>query len=604
MSDMFSGDIMNVDSLQISTIFECMNPEYHEAVVKRALNSQNKVSKEARGLLNSAIREYIRVDGYKNTDRAPALYLKKPVLKAVTQSDKLAGAVLKVWAESHDALGDVVVKHLEDLAMLAEYPDLSGNRFRGTWFCDAWARETDKILERHGEFDKDDVALMLCYVSGKIPGSRETKDDILAQSLEYLRSLPPNAPEWEQEIPEFVKLLNDIREVKEKQRSQAADLDATIADIGDAFSAELAFFQRDADAWSAAQLSPDADISEALQLTTELQSLLTEYQSVYGMAPVFSEEQIRRQQREELEPRVLSIMGRIDRLMGGNQGPDDDSPSGIESVYNSDDSTETSTVSDSTERTEVRSSSGEAEEQQPTGEMIDDGPPDTQDGGVKSEVENERAFSLEDYTFFLSENQRLNHEVESLQSQLHKRQDEIEKLQKEAERWRKYYIEAASKGAATAGEGEDLSIESVNDAVECAKEKYNDKLLFQLNAKSQVKDNPFMHPKAVWDALQWLATTYYGFRMRGEDNLPNLDVSIRKACKWWYRGHQSNMTVNKYKDWYTTKVGNKIHELKKHIGTGSSKDARYTIRIAFDWDTIQERVVIGFIGQHQQTDAT
>ena len=92
--------------------------------------------------------------------------------------------------------------------------------------------------------------------------------------------------------------------------------------------------------------------------------------------------------------------------------------------------------------------------------------------------------------------------------------------------------------------------------------------------------------------------------MRGEDNLPNLDVSIRKACKWWYRGHQSNMTVNKYKDWYTTKVGNKIHELKKHIGTGSSKDARYTIRIAFDWDTIQERVVIGFIGQHQQTDAT
>ncbi len=117
--------------------------------------------------------------------------------------------------------------------------------------------------------------------------------------------------------------------------------------------------------------------------------------------------------------------------MGGNQGPDDDSPSGIESVYNSDDSTETSTVSDSTERTEVRSSSGEAEEQQPTGEMIDDGPPDTQDGGVKSEVENERAFSLEDYTFLLSENQRLNHEVESLQSQLHKRQDEIEKLQKE-----------------------------------------------------------------------------------------------------------------------------------------------------------------------------
>ena len=48
MSDMFSGDIMNVDSLQISTIFEFMNPEYHEAVVKRALNSRKiKCQKKA-----------------------------------------------------------------------------------------------------------------------------------------------------------------------------------------------------------------------------------------------------------------------------------------------------------------------------------------------------------------------------------------------------------------------------------------------------------------------------------------------------------------------------------------------------------------------------
>lgn len=63
--------------------------------------------------------------------------------------------------------------------------------------------------------------------------------------------------------------------------------------------------------------------------------------------------------------------------------------------------------------------------------------------------------------------------------------------------------------------------------------------------------------------------------------------------------------MNKYKDWYTTKVGNKVHTLQKHIGTGSSRNARYTIRIAFDWDKSKERrVVIGFIGQHQQTDAT
>ena len=569
--------------LGFTAIFGFMDPEnkYVETVVKRVLDSRSKVSKEARELLNSAINSTVKVPQFpKEPAKAPTPYLLEPVLKAVTIFDKLMGAVLKVWAESHDALGDVVVKHLDDLAMLAEYPDFSGNRFRGTWFSDAWECEANKIFERHGEFEKDDVELMLCYVSGKIPGDQK-KDDVLAQGLEYLRSLPPNAPEWEQEIPEFVKSLDAIREVKEKQRSQAVELDTAIADIGNACSAELAFFQRDITSWSVAQLSPDADILEALQLIKKLQSLLTEYQSVYGMAPVLSKEQIRRQERAALEPRILSMMDRIDRLMGESDGPNDDSPSGVEAVYNSE---------GPIEYIEEGSLSGEVEEQQRIGEVIE--PPD----GNVTEIENERAFSDEDYTSLQSKNQHLNRKLKSLHNKLYT-------SEKEAEIWRVAYIEEASKETATAGEDENLSIGSVNNVVELAKERFGDKLLFQLNGKSRVKDNPFIHPKAVWDALQWLATTYYEARI-GEISLTNPDVSIRKACKWWYKGHQSDITMNKYEDWYTTKVGNKIYWLHKHIGTGSNKDARYTIRVAFDWDKSEERVVIGFIGQHQQTDAT
>ena len=110
MSDIFSGNITKADSLQIREIFGFMNPEYREAVVRHAIDSRDKVPTETRRSLDSSIREYIRVDGYKNTDRAPAQYLREPVIKKVTLSDKLAGTVLKVWAESHDALGDVVVK--------------------------------------------------------------------------------------------------------------------------------------------------------------------------------------------------------------------------------------------------------------------------------------------------------------------------------------------------------------------------------------------------------------------------------------------------------------------------------------------------------------
>ena len=53
----------------------------------------------------------------------------------------------------------------------------------------------------------------------------ESKNDVLSRSLKYLRSLPPNAQEWKQGIPEFVESLNAIREVKEAQRLQATDID-------------------------------------------------------------------------------------------------------------------------------------------------------------------------------------------------------------------------------------------------------------------------------------------------------------------------------------------------------------------------------------------
>ena len=553
MSDMFSDNITKADSLQMSEIFGFMDPEYHEAVVRRALDSRDKVSKEARGLLNSAINSTVKVPQFpKEPAKAPTPYLMEQILKAVTILDKLTGAVLKVWAESHDALGDVVVKHLEDLAMPAEYPDFSDDRFRGFWFSDVWTRETDKILERHGEFEKDDVALMLCYVSGKIPGSEETKDDVLSQSLKYLRSLPANAPEWREAIPDFAESMQAIIETKEAQYKQANDLDALIAEVQDVFPSELDFFQKDIASWSAAHLLPDADLPKVLQDTQNMRSLLADYQPIHEPAPVLEEERERRPRRVKLENRILPIIDRIDRLM--NESP-------VPPI--------------------------EEEQEFPV--------PDAQQPA--QELDNQ---SEADYIALKSEHEE---EVESLQSQLHEHRDEIEKLQEEAERWRRHYIEEASKRVATTGEDEDLSIESVNDAVELAKKRFDDKLLFQLNGKSRVEDNPFIHPKAVWDALQWLAITYYEARM-GEISLTNPDVSIRKACKWWYKGHQSDITMNKYEDWYTTKVGNKIHWLKKHIGTGSNKDARYTIRVAFDWDKSKERVVVGFIGQHQQTDAT
>ena len=63
----------------------------------------------------------------------------------------------------------------------------------------------------------------------------ESKNDVLSRSLKYLRSLPPNAPEWEQVIPGFVESLNAIRDSKEAQRRQVNNIDTMISDIKDTF---------------------------------------------------------------------------------------------------------------------------------------------------------------------------------------------------------------------------------------------------------------------------------------------------------------------------------------------------------------------------------
>ena len=195
----------------------------------------------------------------------------------------------------------------------------------------------------------------------------------------------------------------------------------------------------------------------------------------------------------------------------------------------------------------------------------------------------------------LIENEALHEEMRSLQN-------ELGRSRHREKSWRLAYVEAA-RGAAQVGEGEGPMVDDVVAAVDLAGELFSGQLMFNLNSRSDVRDNPFEDAKGVLAALRWLATTYRDSRM-GEVSLSDPDSSIREACGWSYKSHQSSLTMSRYKDWYTTKVDGSARWLREHIGKGISKDGRHTIRIGFDWDRDRDAVIIGFIGQHQQTTAT
>ena len=673
MPDDSQGNTPEETALRFTSAFASISemiPDYLDVVVGRALDSRNQVSTQAQRELQLVIRDTVRVAGFQNADRALSTVLRGPVSRSVLNSNRLAGAVLKVWAESHKTLLDIVTEHLRGMGIPDEYPDFSKERFRDFWPDDSWERESDRLLEIHSELSEADVALMLCYVSGKMPnpsapsmnddqGNDDREDEVsievssndafFSQWLERLRDLPAGAAEWEQ-ARNFIASATEIIEAKESERNQAARLEAVITEIRDEFSEVLAFFQRDAAPWYAGRLSSASIIAEALETVSELKSLLAEYRSVLERAPVITEEMARREKRAELESRILPIMDRVDLLMAGAQRPEDDPPpSGLLSSQERpedgpagqpdrtdqpqlrggppDDSPSLAEAHDGYDELSLLGT--EAGEQQPTNQQPaneqssghndrpegadpesdessgpeDHHPEDPIVGGLahntstaNEQAAEERTFLDEEYIELLNlEKEDLEEKVQSLESGLRDSQG-MEKY------WRLAYQAERSKSA-DVGEDAPSPIESVGHAVGLASERFTGKLLFRLNSKSVVEANPFEDPEAVRDALKWLATDYYQSRV-GELSVPDFDRSIRETCGWWYKGNQRELTVNKYREWYTTKVDGRTYQLDEHIGKGTNKDARHTIRIAFDWDRDRRMVIIGFIGQHQQTDAT
>lgn len=571
--------------LQFVAINGWMPEEYRATVVNHVLASLSQASGDARQLFKSIVGSYkLRLNGFRDPFRAPPALLHEPISQLMYHSDELVGAVLRIWMESHTELYEVVSQHLSAMNMSTQGPDFSENRFTGTWNTAIWLREKEKLVASHSEFCEDDIALMLCSVSGKMwPLARKEEEPrnaineaFFSHWLEELRALPAAAPQWEQAV-DFITAATEIIEAKEEERHQITALQASIAEIRDEFPQELTFFQWDINCLSVLP----AFLSEVLDLLTDVKSLLTEYQPVHEIAPVISQELARRQKRSELQQRILDTIEHIDQRLG-------DGPAAAGFLEESAHRTETDAlvppqVTDAPDLStnEGRPVEGDGELRTAAAEIVDSRDEDT-------------ALAEEKYRELKFENQTLKKEIKSLRSTLHTSQSK-EKT------WRLAY-EEERKGPDT-DEDKFVQIEDVRTAVGLAREKFTDKLLFHPNSKSDIDANPFEKPKEVWSALEWLANIYYPSRI-GKSRVPDFDLSIREDCGWWYKSHQCNMTMNKYKSWYTIIVDSKIYWLHEHIGTGSSKDARHTIRIGFDWDKERKKVIIGYIGRHQRTDAT
>ena len=605
-------------------------PQRRASVVSRVLNEFRTLPVAARNALRTAVNDEVTptTGGFRRGQAGRALdrssfLLQEPVTQAVDASEVLATAVLKCWAESHPSLREAVERHLTGRGLTTPGPNLPERQFRGYWPVHQWEVEQGAFAQTYDEdFDPEDVALMLCYVSGNFPVVPEpdgvAPDDegalltALSAALAALRELPATSWEWERQIPDFVASVSRLIEEKAAQLQWTQEFDAILASIREEQSELLRFFEQDTLQWSAARVSPNADIPATLRLAEKLRSQLAEYRPIHETAPGISEERERIQQRAARQPLVLETLQAIDSLMTG-EAPEPPlapppAPPPPKPGSASQEEKAPAIVAQQPAGPEL---SPAFERQSPQATLLrepapsqvkaSDAPstPEPPAPGVDpseyTALQSEYSGLRDKATALGSENQDLKDEVEALKAELFSSQEREDS-------WRLAYRTAVDGSLEETGVPSPV-VESVHDAVEMAKNRFRQELVLAPNSESNIEDNPFTDPSKVWEALHWLATTYYSSKM-GRLRVTDFDQSIKEACGWWYKGDQGETTVSRYRESYSTRVDGKRYTLVEHIGKGTTFDARYTIRIAFDWDRDRRQVVIGYIGRHQQTDAS
>ena len=550
------------ESRSSDEIFRLLSEEFSRNVVTRALQHR-AAAKGARKQLNASVRG-LQLDGFRDASRAPHQRLLRPILDAIDRGDRLlARAVLNTWMDSHEALRHAVAAHLADRGIPApEPPDAC---FESSWTTDEWLRERHALTADDGAPDAEDAGLMLCLVSRRFPAPPPLKSPYFSEWLDDLWLLPPEAPEWA-EVDAFTKWVQDVRRAKHRELFHwLTDAIAHVCeDIRTRFDEDLRYLDVDPGPWVTTVEQRPRLAGPVYALLKTLRDALEAYQPVRPQGASRDEELQRSEARRLREDDILSLVGEWEELAAQPDPVGEPAPE------------------------------ADAEGDQPSAGPAGTGDEDQQAAFESLKAEHEQV--QHEMASLLDESDRLREENRGLQAEKAHRDREVDGLKEELSRsrrteehWRRTYVDEKRRARAP-GNGGAIAVDSVREAVVLAQETFPDRLLVKLNSKSD-QDTSFESPGEVFDVLAWLATAY------GEVP-PDL---IAEACPgWFYKPNQSETTMGRFRDWYRTRVDGTTWELSSHVGKGSSRDPRRTIRIAFARDEANDRVIVGFVGVHQR----
>jgi hypothetical protein len=192
--------------------------------------------------------------------------------------------------------------------------------------------------------------------------------------------------------------------------------------------------------------------------------------------------------------------------------------------------------------------------------------------------------------------------LEETRTKLSENANRLREKEEEVRQWKQMYLQLLRRSSTTGSDKKsdvETIIENAGNAIKTAASDFRAQLTF-LEGRIEKTANLFEEPELLYAALKWLATTYRDAKV-GVESCSDLDKSCREACQFRYAAHQSDITMGMFASDYEVTYRGSKYKLREHIGYGTSTEPRHTVRIGFFFDEKKQKVVIGFIGQHQTT---
>ena len=579
-------------------------PDYMRQVTGEALQFRDHVSQGARDSLNAAINNSgIRLDGFRDVSKADADILAGPAIGEIAEgNEKLLRSVLRTWMESREVLRAQVAEELSRLGVPTDGLWGRGDGSISIREEGDWAEKLQVIKSEVKGADELDIRLMMTCVSGLAPEpleeERQLESEMFNRWLEELRGIPAEASDWD-ELETFVREMGELAQEKavERARGQINELEQLIRESEKEFGDELEYLEIDLKGWVHEAQEYPAVFPEAALVAEAVRESLSDYTKLWAIGKTRREEAERRVARELCEDFIFGLVSEWRELV-----------SVAKSIKE-----EIGQTVDVEEEAEVGVGAEEGGESEAAA-IKPKGVGELAGGAEVGEVETPLAAAVaEELEEARRESGRLKEEREALDSEKSGLEVQVSDLEGEVDRlrqdlyesqqnekvWREQFVSVSKAVGGEKGE-ETGEIRDVEDAVERARRAFPNELAVALNSKSDL-ETPFKRPDEVYSVLAWLGTEYHRARTREVGRDPQFDKLLKEACSgWFYKPKQTDETKDQYPEWYRTRVGDRVYELDAHVGKGTSFDPQNTIRIAFDWDEEEKRVVVGYIGRHQK----